>query len=199
MLSLWVLLASLPLWAGKGGWLPAPMTDILPWRPMMKKGTACLPEYPRTRSESKNNNCREKNGRLNIFSPYAVSRNKTSWVSICLSSQLCLSAVLGTSVVAPLAIGLVSIYLEILLCGHYPWASSHVFFILCCSQASLVPQFLLVFAIPAPDHETSWTAWCSLSARFSHNSSSVLAPCSEEWGTEWHTHSRYCRKTEESG
>lgn len=37
-----------------------------------------------------------------------------------LSSQLCLRAVLDTFVVALVAIGLVSIYLEILLCGHYP-------------------------------------------------------------------------------
>lgn len=57
------------------------------------------------------------------------------------------------------------------------------------SQASLVPQFLLVFANPAPDHmhlKTPWTAWYSLSAKFPHSSSSVLALFSpshcEEWG-----------------
>lgn len=124
-------------------------------------------------------------------SPYAISRNKTSWVSTWLSSQLCLRAVLGTFVVAPLATGFVSIYLEILLCGHYHQASSRVF-VLHCSQASLVPQFLFVFASPAPVHMqlmTSWTARCSFSARFSSSSSSVFAPrCpshSEERGSEW--------------
>lgn len=89
-------------------------------------------------------------------SSYSISRNQTGWVCMWLSSQLCLRAVLDTSFVAPLATSFVSIYRVTLLCGHPPYASSHVFFILYHSQAALVAQLLFVFATVIHFHPCSW-------------------------------------------
>lgn len=90
-------------------------------------------------------------------SPYSISRNQTAWICMWLSSQLCLRAVLDTSFVAPLATSFVSIYLVTPLCGHPPYASSHMFFILYHSQAGLVPQLLFVFATVIHFPPCSWS------------------------------------------
>lgn len=154
----------------------------------MKKCTAHLPEYPRTSSESKNKNLREQNGSLNIF-----------YIQKCLVEC---PYVFHHSPALEQFLTLLWLLLYFWPCQHLPW--SPVVWTLPFSQLSCVLHLVLLtsitcspvptlFANPAPDHmqlKTSWTAWCSLSAKFPHSSSSVLAPCSpspcEEWGTEWH-------------
>lgn len=127
-------------------------SDILPWYSTMKD-TDCFMEYHWNISESENENWREKIEHLTL--PVLILYPEIRLLES--ASQLCLRAVLDTSFVAPLATSFVSIYLVTPLCGHPPYASSHMFFILYHSQAGLVPQLLFVFPTVIHFPPCSWS------------------------------------------